>query len=80
MRQSIHAQRHHIGRGPALPAHVKIVKGRPLPPGWGHRLSTRQLHHLPHYHGYEWRRAGSNLLLVDSRNGIVHEVLHGVLD
>ncbi|MFC0666934.1 RcnB family protein [Azotobacter chroococcum] len=80
LRQSIHAHRHDIGRGPAVPAHVRIVKGKPLPPGWGSRLSARQLHHLPQYRGYEWRRAGSSLLLVDSRSGVVHEALLGVLD
>ncbi|MFB8830187.1 RcnB family protein [Azotobacter sp. CWF10] len=80
LRESIREHRHDIGRGPAVPAHVKIVRGKPLPPGWGSRLSARQLRHLPQYRGYEWRRAGSSLLLVDSRSGVVHEVLRGVLD
>ncbi|MGE4405736.1 anti-virulence regulator CigR family protein [Pseudomonas sp.] len=78
--RSVHANRHHIGRGPALPAHVHIVKGKPLPRGWGKRLSPQQLRYLPHYHGYEWRRTGSDLLLVAVATGIVFEVLHGVLD
>lgn len=75
----IHANRHHIGRGPALPPHVHIVRGKPLPPGWGKRLSAHQLHYVPHYHGYEWRRTGSDLVLVALATGIVHEILHEVL-
>ncbi|MEE4461510.1 hypothetical protein V2S84_05120 [Azotobacter chroococcum] len=80
LRQSIRAHRHDIGRGPAVPAQVRIVKGKPLPAGWGSRLNARQLQHLPQYRGYEWRRAGSSLLLIDSRSVIVHEALFGVLD
>ncbi|SEI75415.1 Nickel/cobalt transporter regulator [Azotobacter beijerinckii] len=80
LRESIREHRHDIGRGPALPAHVRIVRGKRLPSGWGSRLSAGQLHHLPQYRGYEWRRAGSSLVLVDSRRGTVQEVLHGVLD
>ncbi|GAB3473017.1 RcnB family protein [Azotobacter salinestris] len=80
VRKAVQARRHEIGRGLAVPAHVKIVRGKPLPAGWGSRLSAKQLHHLPQYRGYEWRRAGSSLVLIDSRSGIAHEVLHGVLD
>lgn len=75
----IHANRHHIGRGPALPPHVHIVRGKPLPPGWGKRLNAHQRHYVPHYHGYEWRRTGTDLVLVALATGIVHEILHEVL-
>lgn len=75
----VHANRHYIGRGPALPPHVHIVRGKPLPPGWGRPLSHRQHRHVPRYHGYEWRRAGSDLVLVALATGIVHEILHEVL-
>jgi len=80
LRHSIRQHRHDIGRGPSHVKHGRIVKGELLPPGWGSRLSARQLHYLPHYRGYEWRRAGSTLALVDSRRGRVHEVLHDVLE
>jgi Ni/Co efflux regulator RcnB len=63
----IHANRHHIGYGPALP------------PGWGRRLNTHQHRYVPHYQGYEWRRAGGDLVLVALTTGIVHEILHDVL-
>ena len=79
VRVQIHANRHHIGRGPALPPHVHIVRGKPLPPGWGKRLNVHQHRYVPHYHGYEWRRTGSDLVLVALATGIVHEILHDVL-
>ena len=78
--RSIHGQRHHIGRGPALPRHVHIVKGKRMPHGWGKRLSHRQLRYVPHYHGYEWRRTGSDMILIAVTSGIVVEILRGVLD
>ena len=79
VRVQIHANRHHIGYGPALPPHVHIVRGKPLPPGWGRRLNAHQHRHVPHYQGYEWRRAGGDLVLVALTTGIVHEILHDVL-
>lgn len=79
VRVHIHANRHYIGRGPALPPHVRIVRGKPLPPGWGRKLSHQQHRYVPHYRGYEWRRAGSDLVLVALATGIVHEILHEVL-
>ncbi|HLV17935.1 MAG TPA: anti-virulence regulator CigR family protein, partial [Pseudomonas sp.] len=59
--------------------HVHIVRGKPLPPGWGKRLNAHQRRYVPHYHGYEWRRTGSDLVLVALATGIVHEILHEVL-
>jgi Ni/Co efflux regulator RcnB len=79
VRVQIHANRHHIGYGPALPPHVHIMRGKPLPPGWGRRLNTHQHRYVPHYQGYEWRRAGGDLVLVALTTGIVHEILHDVL-
>ena len=79
VRVQIHANRHHIGYGPALPPHVHIVRGKPLPPGWGRRLNTHQHRYVPYYQGYEWRRAGGDLVLVALATGIVYEILHEVL-
>ena len=79
VRLHIHQQRHLIGRGPELPRHVHVVRGRPLPPGWGQRLSRHQARHVPHYHGYEWRRTGSDMILVAVATGLVYEILHDVL-
>lgn len=83
-RQTLHThvrqQRHHIGKGRALPQHVYIMRGKPLPPGWGKRLSREQSRHLPHYSGYEWRRAGSDMVLVTAATGLVQEILVNVLN
>ncbi len=78
-RRDIREHRDEIGRGPAV-QHVAIVKGRPLPQGYGKRLPPPLLDRLPHYEGYEWRRVGSDMILVALTTGIVYEILSGVLD
>lgn len=78
VRVQIHANRHHIGYGPTPLPHVHIVRGKPLPPGWGRRLNAQQHRYVPHYRGHEWRRAGGDLVLVVLASGIVHEILHDV--
>jgi Ni/Co efflux regulator RcnB len=57
-----------------------VVKGRPLPPGYGKRLDARSLQHLPRYDGYEWRRLGSDVVLIAVGSGIVYAILDGVLN
>jgi Ni/Co efflux regulator RcnB len=37
------------------------------------------LERLPYYPGYEWRRAGGDVVLIAAATGIVYEVLQGVL-
>ncbi|TBU75254.1 anti-virulence regulator CigR family protein [Phytopseudomonas daroniae] len=78
--QAFHERREQIGRGPALPPDVRIVKGQPLPKGYGKRLDSRALQGLPHYEGYEWRRVGSDMVLVALTTGIVYTILSGVLN
>ncbi len=78
--QAFHERRGQIGRGPALPAHVSIQKGKPLPQGYGKRLDAKALKGLPHYQGYEWRRVGSDIVLVAITTGIVYTILQGVLN
>ncbi|TBV04445.1 anti-virulence regulator CigR family protein [Phytopseudomonas dryadis] len=78
--QAFHERREQIGRGPALPPDVRIVKGQPLPRGYGKRLDSRALQGLPHYEGYEWRRVGSDIVLVTLTTGIVYTILSGVLN
>jgi Ni/Co efflux regulator RcnB len=79
-RQQISQHRDEIGRGPALPPNIHIAKGRPLPSGYGKRLPEPVLMQLPRYQGYEWRRVGSDMVLVALTTGIVYEILQGVLD
>jgi Ni/Co efflux regulator RcnB len=60
--------------------HIRIVEGRRLPRGYGHRLDAHALRGLPHYHGYEWRRTGSDIVLIAVTSGIVYAILRGVLE
>lgn len=80
VRNTIQQHRDVIGRGQPLPPNIHVVKGRPLPPGYGKRLDARSLQHLPHYDGYEWRRLGTDVVLIAVGTGIVYAILDGVLN
>jgi len=80
VRRTIQEHREVIGRGQPLPPNVHIVKGHPLPRGYGRRLDERSLQYLPRYDGYEWRRLGPDVVLVAIGSGIVYEILEGVLN
>jgi hypothetical protein len=68
--------------GPALPPGIQknLARGKPLPPGIAKKLDGRLLGRLPHYDGYEWRQAGTDLILVAIASGIIYEVLNGAFD
>lgn len=68
--------------GPALPPGIQknLARGKPLPPGIAKKLDGRLLGQLPRYDGYEWRQAGTDLILVTVATGLIYEVLSGVLD
>ncbi|AZE79539.1 anti-virulence regulator CigR family protein [Pseudomonas synxantha] len=68
--------------GPALPPGIQknLARGKPLPPGIAKKLDGRLLGRLPHYDGYEWQQAGTDLILVTIATGIIYEVLNGALD
>jgi len=80
VRQQIQQHRAEIGHGGNLPANVRPQAGKPLPSGYGKRLPSATLAKLPHYDGYEWRRLGSDMVLVAVTTGIVYTVLSGVLN
>ena len=80
VRQTFQQHRDLIGRGQPLPPGVHIAKGKPLPPGCGKRLDRRALQNLPHYDGYEWRRLGTDVVLIAVGTGIVYAILDGVLN
>ncbi|KAA8693884.1 CigR [Pseudomonas caricapapayae] len=80
VRQTFQQHRDVIGRGQPLPPGVHIAKGRPLPPGYGKRLDSRSLQYLPQYDGYEWRRLGTDVVLIAVGSGIVYAILDGVLN
>ncbi len=68
--------------GPAVPPGIQknLARGKPLPPGIAKKLDGRLLGRLPHYDGYEWQQAGTDLILVAIASGIIYEVLNGALD
>ncbi|WP_248799709.1 anti-virulence regulator CigR family protein [Pseudomonas sp. MWU13-2105] len=81
IRQIIHEDREHFGRGAPPPPGYRLVRGQPLPRGYeGERLDGRALGRLPVYEGYEWRRMGSDVVLIAIGTGIVYEILDGVLN
>ncbi|MGR6738203.1 anti-virulence regulator CigR family protein [Pseudomonas chlororaphis] len=61
----------------ALPADVRqnLRRGRTLPAQQSRRLNPRLLRQLPRYDGYQWWRAGSDLLLVRTSNQMIFDVL-----
>jgi len=80
VRQTIHDHHEYFVRGAPPPSGVHLERGRPLPHGYyGERLDNRALSRLPYYQGYEWRRAGGDIVLIAVGTGIVYEVLTGVL-
>ncbi|MDE1167482.1 MAG: anti-virulence regulator CigR family protein [Pseudomonas sp.] len=80
VRQTIQSNHADFGRGNPLPANVHVQKGHPLPKGYGKRLDSRALAHMPQYKGYEWRRLGNDVVLISVANGVVYEILSGVLN
>lgn len=68
--------------GPALPPGIQknLARGKPLPPGIAKKLDGHLLGRLPHYEGYEWQQAGTDLILVALASGLIYEVLNGAFD
>ena len=67
---------------PALPPGIQknLARGKPLPPGIAKKLDGRLVGRLPHYDGYEWQQAGTDLILVALATGLIYEVLNGAFD
>lgn len=67
----------------ALPPGVRknLARGKPLPPGIAKKMVPGpMLARLPVYPGYEWRVAGSDLILVAVATAVVADVLFDVFD
>ncbi|NWL75323.1 hypothetical protein DM872_00415 [Pseudomonas taiwanensis] len=74
--------REYWGPTQALPPGIQknLARGKPLPPGIAKKLDGRLVNRLPHYDGYDWVRAGADLILVAVATGIIYEVLQDVMD
>ncbi|WP_313698060.1 anti-virulence regulator CigR family protein [Achromobacter sp.] len=58
-----------------------LARGKPLPPGIAKKMVPGpMLARLPAYPGYEWRIAGSDLVLVAIATAVVADVLLDVFD
>lgn len=70
------------GYSPLPPGIQKnLARGKPLPPGIAKKLVPGpMLSRLPQYSGYEWRVAGTELILVNLATLAVAEVLQQVFD
>lgn len=70
------------GYSPLPPGIQKnLARGKPLPPGIAKKLVPGpMLNRLPQYSGYEWRVAGTELILVNLATLAVAEVLQQVFD
>lgn len=67
----------------ALPPGIRknLARGKPLPPGIAKKMVPGpMLARLPVHAGYEWRVAGSDLILIAIATGVVADVLAGVFD
>lgn len=75
----------HKGQHPAyqdLPPGIRknLQRGKPLPPGIAKKFDADMSRQLPHYPGYEWQRAGTDAVLINTTNLLVQEVMKGVLE
>ncbi|AJE20965.1 anti-virulence regulator CigR family protein [Azotobacter chroococcum] len=70
-----------IGDAQPLPPGIRkqLARGKPLPPGSARNFDSRLTSQLPRYDGYEWRQAGTDVVLVALATGLIYEVLHDVL-
>ncbi|WP_372876974.1 anti-virulence regulator CigR family protein [Pseudomonas sp.] len=71
-----------IGPTSSLPPGIakNLARGKPLPPGIAKNFDERLASQLPRYDGYQWKQAGTDVILVAIATGIVYEVLRNVLD
>lgn len=71
-----------IGSASSLPPGIakNLARGKPLPPGIAKKFDNRLIGKLPRYDGYEWRQAGTDVVLVTLATGLIYEVLRNVLD
>ncbi|WP_394061746.1 anti-virulence regulator CigR family protein [Alcaligenes sp. WGS1538] len=72
-----------LGGYSALPPGIRmnLARGKPLPPGIAKRaVPGSLLGRLPSYPGYEWRIAGTDLILISLSTALIADVLYDVFD
>ena len=56
-----------------------LARGKPLPPGIAKKIvSSSLLSRLPRHDGYEWRVAGTDLVLISLATAVVADILYDV--
>jgi Ni/Co efflux regulator RcnB len=76
------ARRHQLTGQHALPPGIakNLIRGKALPAGIARKtVPQAMLAELPQHQGYEWRMAGTDLILVSVATAVVADVLFGVL-
>jgi hypothetical protein len=74
---------HHLTGNKPLPPGIRknLQRGKPLPPGIAkQQMPGSFVSGLPHYDGYEWNRAGTDLVLVVSGSLVISDVIENVFD
>lgn len=77
------ASKYELTGGKPLPPGIRknLARGKPLPPGIQKtRMPGPFISQLPRHDGYEWRQAGTDLLLVVSGSLVISDILEGVFD
>lgn len=67
----------------SLPPGIRknLARGKPLPPGIAKKMVPGPLlGRLPRYPGYEWRIAGSDLILISVATAVIADILYDVFD
>lgn len=77
------ASHYGVRGGKPIPPGIRknLARGKPMPPGIQKtRMPGSFVNELPHHEGYEWRRAGTDLVLVVTGSLVISDILEGVFD
>lgn len=72
-----------LGGYSTLPPGIRknLARGKPLPPGIAKKMVPGSLlGRLPRYPGYEWRIAGTDLILISVATAVIADILYDVFD
>ena len=67
----------------SLPLGIRknLARGKPLPPGIAKKMVRgSKLERLPKHSGYEWRVAGTDLILISVATAVIADILYDVFD